>query len=381
MSNSTTSLTAPSPTQLQPPPSRRRSAILSRLVIISPFSSAWLALALILLVGFTLVPNSVSSGAFTAILPLTAFLAIASLGQMLVIMTGGIDLSVPSIVTMAGTVLLGLSGGSDDRLGTALVETVLIAAFIGLLNGLLVAVVGLNPLIVTLSVGGITTGLVTWYRGSLAQESNVPAQLVTWSTQPVAGISPLFLLAAAITVTVALIIRYTLIGRRFQAVGGNPRAARVAGIPVRRYQVAAYTAAGCLYGIAGLLLAAFVRTPNLDLGGPYLLGPIAAVVIAGTSLRGGTASALSTFAAAFFLTELSQMLRVMGLPSAWQYLIFGAAIALGMVVSGDRILALIGGYFVREQGSMAWQNTGPGRSTSQAPTVREETVLARRDAP
>lgn len=74
------------------------------------------------------------------------------------------------------------------------------------------------------------------------------------------------------------------------------------------------------------------------------------------------------------------MLRVMGLPSAWQYLIFGAAIALGLV-SGDRILALIGGYFVREQGSMAWQNTGAGRSTSQAPIVRDETVSARTDGP
>jgi ribose transport system permease protein len=372
---------APLTAQPAPPSSRRRSAILSRLVIISPFSSAWLALALILLVGFALVPNSVSGGAFTAVLPLTAFLAIASLGQMLVIMTGGIDLSVPSVVTMAGTVLLGLSGGADDRLGTAVVGTLLIAAFIGLLNGLLVSVVGLNPLIVTLSVGGITTGVVTWYRGSLAQESNVPAQLVTWSTQGMAGISPHFLLAAAITVAVALTIRYTLFGRRFQAVGGNPRAARVAGIPVRRYQVAAYTVAGCLYGIAGLLLAAFVRTPNLDLGGPYLLGPIAAVVIAGTSLRGGTASALSTFAAAFFLTELSQMLRVVGLPSAWQYLIFGAAIALGMLVSGDRILAVIGGYFVREQGSMAWQDTGPGRSASRSPMLKDEPVSTGSAAP
>jgi ribose transport system permease protein len=138
-------------------------------------------------------------------------------------------------------------------------------------------------------------------------------------------------------------------------VGGNPRAARVAGIAVLRYQIAAYTVAGVLYGGAGLLLSGFVRTPNLDLGGPYLLGPIAAVVIAGTSLSGGTGSVLSTFAAAFFLTQISQSLRIIGLSSAWQYVIFGVAIAAGMLVSGDRIMSLVGGR-LSQQGSMTWRD-------------------------
>jgi ribose/xylose/arabinose/galactoside ABC-type transport system permease subunit len=151
-------------------------------------------------------------------------------------------------------------------------------------------------------------------------------------------------------------MRYSLVGRRFQVVGGNPRAARVAGIAVLRYQVAAYTVAGVLYGLAGLLLSGFVRTPNLDLGGPYLLGPIAAVVIAGTSLSGGTGSVLSTFAAAFFLTQISQTLRIVGLSSAWQYVIFGIAIAAGMLVSGDRIMSLIGSR-LSQQGSMTWHDS------------------------
>jgi ribose transport system permease protein len=358
MSNSTmTPLVRPKRKQNQ-----RSSALLSRLVIASPFSSAWIALVMILAIGLLFVPNSVTNDAFRIVLPLTAFLAIASVGQMLVIMTGGIDLSVPSVVTMAGTVLLGLSGGADDRLVVAVLATLLISALIGLVNGVLVSVVRLNPLIVTLSVGGMTTGLVTWYRGTIGQESSVPNMLSEWCARTVAGISPVVLLALAITVGVALVMRFTLFGRRFQAVGGNPRAARVAGIPVRRYQVAAYTAAGCLYGITGLLLAAFVQTPNLDLGAPYLLGPIAAVVVAGASLRGGTASALATFAAAFFLVELSQMLRIIGLSSAWQFLIFGAAIAMGVLISGDRILAVVGSRFSRDQGSMVWQVSRPAKS-------------------
>src|SRR6185436_10139325 len=99
--------------------------------------------------------------------------------------------------------------------------------------------------------------------------------------------------------------------------------------------------ASLLYGLNGVLLAGFLRSPSLVLGVPYLLGPIAAVVIGGASLTGGLASAASTWASAFFLTLLSQMLRVMGLPTALQFVVFGVAIIGGMVISGDRIITVI----------------------------------------
>jgi ribose transport system permease protein len=330
------------------------SLMLSRLVIISPFSSAWLALGLVLLVGMVAVPSSVSGGAFSGVLPLTAILAIASIGQMLVIMTGGIDLSVPAIITMSGTLLIGLSAGANTGVTYAVLGTLVIAGGIGLVNGILVAVGRLNPLIVTLSVGGIVFGLTTAYRSGLAQEAAVPPAMAAWTASSILGVSTVFWLALFAAVVLAVAIRYTIFGRRFQIVGGNPRAAHAAGIPVLRYQAGAYCLAGLLYGVAGLVLASFVRTPNLDLGNPYLLGPIAAVVIAGTSLQGGTASVLSTFAAAFFLTQLSQALRIVGLSSAWQYVVFGLAIAIGMLISGDRILALVGGRLTSRQESMTW---------------------------
>jgi ribose transport system permease protein len=102
-----------------------------------------------------------------------------------------------------------------------------------------------------------------------------------------------------------------------------------------------------LYGTAGILLAGFIRSPSIDLGDPYLLGPIAAVVIGGASLAGGLASVTSTWVAAFALTVLSQMLRVLGLTTAWQYLVYGIAIAAGMVISGDRIVGVLGGALQR----------------------------------
>jgi len=131
------------------------------------------------------------------------------------------------------------------------------------------------------------------------------------------------------------------LGRKFQSVGANPTAAWILGLRVNVYVVFAYMAACLLYGLNGILLAGFLRSPSLVLGAPYLLGPIAAVVIGGASLNGGLANAISTWMAAFFLVLLSQMLRVLGLPTALQFAVFGMAIIGGMVISGDRIVTLI----------------------------------------
>ena len=130
-------------------------------------------------------------------------------------------------------------------------------------------------------------------------------------------------------------------GRRFQVVGANPTAARVAGLRVNLNQMTAYVVAAVLYGVAGILLASFLGTVGITIGAPYLLGPIAAVVIGGASLTGGLASPLSTWVAAFFLAGLNQMMRVMGLPTALQFVVFGLVIIGGMLVSGDRIIRAV----------------------------------------
>src|SRR5205085_4831991 len=151
-----------------------------------------------------------------------------------------------------------------------------------------------------------------------------------------------FWTGAAITIAVALLLRYTAAGRRFQAVGANPRAAWMAGLHVRTHVVFAYTAAGILYGVAAVLLAGIRINIDPAFGAAYLLAPIAAVVIAGASFAGGLASATSTWIAALALTLLTQVLLIKGLSSALQFIVFGAAIIVGMLISGDRVAALLG---------------------------------------
>jgi len=169
----------------------------------------------------------------------------------------------------------------------------------------------------------------------------VPPNFSTWITAPLLGLNNVVWAAVFVSLGLVLIFRYTEFGRKFQSVGANPTAAWILGLRVNVYVILAYMAACLLYGLNGILLAGFLRSPSLVLGVPYLLGPIAAVVIGGASLTGGLANAVSTWAAAFFLTLLNQMLRVLGLPTALQFAVFGIAIIGGMVISGDRIVTLI----------------------------------------
>jgi ribose/xylose/arabinose/galactoside ABC-type transport system permease subunit len=279
------------------------------------------------------------------VLPLTSFLILVALGQMLVIMTGGIDLSVPSTMTLAALITVGVARGADERIALAIITALAVSALIGLTNGLLIGVLKLNALIITLAVGQIVRGILNNYATSVANEASVPPSLSEWATAQFLGMGYIFWLAILVTILMALMLRYSGIGRRFQSVGANPSAAWIAGLRVNIYIIFAYMVGAIFYGLGGVLLAAFIRSPTQGLGAPYLLGPIAAVVIGGASLHGGLASTISTWIAAFFLTILSQMLRVLGLPTSLQFVVFGLAIIGGMALSGDRIVDIVEGLF------------------------------------
>jgi ribose transport system permease protein len=319
----------------------KTSSLFTSIVVLSRYFPVWIANVLLIVVVLVIAPSTLSPTSFSAMLPMVSFLAIAAMGQMLVVMTGGIDLSIPNVMTLAAMIMVGVGAGSDDKLIPAIAIALGVSMLIGLANGFLVGVLRLNALIVTLAVSQVVRGVGIEYAARVANEASVPGNLSRWATSQFLGISSIIWVALLVAVILTVLLGYTVQGRRFQSVGANPRAAQIAGIPVRLYVVFAYVAAAMLYGLAGILLAAFIRSPTLGLGGPYLLAPIAAAVIGGASLTGGLASVASTCAAAFFLTVLNQMLRVLGLSSALQFVAFGIAIIGGMIFSGDRIIKVV----------------------------------------
>jgi len=315
---------------------------LASAVVGARFLPVWLATGALAAVAAIIAPSALQHTSWAYVLPYMTILAVAALGQMLVIMQAGIDLSTPGVISFGGNLIVGVSVGSNHRLALGILACVGLGALVGLVNGVLVGILRLNPLIVTLAVGLIVFAWSLRYSREVTNSSQVPGALSSWAAEKPLGISAVFWTGAAITVAVALVLRYTAAGRRFQAVGANPRAAWMTGLRVQAHVVFAYTAAGILYGVAAVLLAGIRINIDPAFGAAYLLAPIAAVVIAGASLSGGLASATSTWMAALALTFLTQMLLILGLSTAMQYVVFGAAIIAGMLVSGDRVASLLG---------------------------------------
>jgi ribose transport system permease protein len=314
------------------------SSMLTSFVVASRYLPVYIALLLLVIVAFIWAPATLSGVALRAIAPYGAVLGIAALGQMLVIMTGGIDLSVPGTMSLAAVITVGVGDGSNEHIWMAIATALAAAAVVGLVNGILIGAFKLNGLIITLAVGLIVIGVVNRYGSTFPVQSPVPTGLSDWTSNRILGVSPIFWIGVGLTLVLIVGLRYTAVGRRFQAVGANPVASHVVGVRVTMNQILVYVVAAVSYAVAGVALAGLLRTPGVAIGSQYLLGPIAAVVIGGASLTGGLASPLSTFAAAFFLTGLNQMLRTMGLPTALQFVVFGLVIIGGMLVSGDRIV-------------------------------------------
>lgn len=219
--------------------------------------------------------------------------------------------------------------GADDRMLGALVLVLLASLSAGLLNGIAVGCFGITPLIATLGVNALLLGAIQQVTNGNPPPA-APPGLASFALDKTAGLPNAVIVAAVSVVLVAALVGTTIAGRRLIAVGANAAAARVAGIAVRRYRVGAYVIAAISSGAAGVLLAAYLNLPGLTAGNDYLFTTIAAVVLGGTSLAGGSGSVVATAVGALFLTQLQQVVAGMGAPPSAQLIIQGSIIAVGM---------------------------------------------------
>jgi ribose transport system permease protein len=290
------------------------------------------SLALIV-VCFLFAPSSISSGALSGSLPFAAVLAIVGLGQMLVVQQGGFDLSVAGAVSLAVVISTHVPGGDNAQLLPAVLMAMGFAVVAGLLNGILVGVVRLNAIIATIGTNALLYGAVFAVSGGVPNiTTKLLAEIAGGETFGIAN-SIYFALAALIVV--AFVMKKTVGGRRFEAIGANPAMARTVGLPLR-LQILAYVFAQLLYCLAGVLLAGITREPTAFQGDSLLLPSVAVVVLGGTSLLGGRGYPISTVVAAFFLNQLSQFALAVGVPFSAQTIIQALALGFGIGVYSVR---------------------------------------------
>jgi len=302
-----------------------------RTFVRSPYFPIWPATVALFLLSPLLARGSMEPSTIGGIIPFAAILAVASVGQTLVVQQRGLDLSIPGVISLATVIITLYPDGNDAVLPEALLLTLGACALSGLLSGLAVTRFGITPLIATLGVNALLVGTVLQLTGGTSKAIAAPL-LDSLVFSKTGGVPNTVIVAVALIAGVAFIVRATRPGRRFVAVGSSPAAARAAGIPVRRYETSAYVASGLFGGIAGVLLAGYVGTPGLLAGEEYLLPSIAAVVLGGTSLSGGNGSVVATAVGALFLVQLDSIVRGMGAPASAQLIILGVIIALGMAV-------------------------------------------------
>lgn len=311
-------------------------------------------LALILLC-VIFAPSAVTAGSLMGSLPFAAVLGIVGLGQMLVVQQGGFDLSVPGSVSLAVVIATHMPNGQDAGLLPALIIAVGFALAAGILNGIMVAYFRLNAIVATIGMNALLFSAVFAISGGVPRiTTNLLAHIAGGQTL---GIPHSVLFALAILALVSFGLKKTVAGRRFEAIGANPKAARAAGLSVKPYQAMAYVAAQILYCTAGILIAGITREPTAFQGNSLLLPSVAVVVLAGTSLLGGRGFPISVVIAAFFLNQLSQFALSIGVPYSAQTIVQALALVFG-----------IGVY------SIEWTNRFKTEQTSSTEEENHETV-------
>jgi ribose transport system permease protein len=292
------------------------------------FGAIWIATALLFIVCIVVAPTSVSQSSLMAMLPYAAILAVVAAGQTLVAQQGGIDLSVPGMVSLGAIFVTKIPDQAPHLVLAAIIAAVFAGILAGVANGLCVAVGRITPIVATLGVNAILMGFIQWY--SRGFPTPIASSLGDWAVSQIFGIPVLALAATGILAAVQLVIRGTIAGRRFEAVGANPLAAAAAKIRIKGYVVGGYAAAGGCYAAAGVLLAAYLKTPDIFVGEAYLLPSVAAVVLGGTALTGGLGSIVASAVAAVFLSQLGQLVLTVGAPTPVQWIIQALTIAMGM---------------------------------------------------
>jgi ribose transport system permease protein len=275
-------------------------------------------------------PTSLDRGTLLTMLPFASALAIASLGQTLVVMQGGIDLSVAGGLSLYVVIVTKYPAGDNGRLLPAIAIALAAAVAFGSLNGFLVGRMRLNPIVATLGTNALLYGAVLWYSAGIPTTTTARLGRIgggLWLGIP----APLYF-AVAITAIVTAVIKLTPAGRRFEGVGANETAARTAGLRVRRHRSGAYVWAQLLYCLAAILHAGIVNQPTAYEGDNYLLPTVAAVVLGGTSLLGGRGNLVATALAALFLSQLDQFVLALGVTYATRSLVQAGALAVGVAL-------------------------------------------------
>ena len=311
-----------------------------RISISPPLAAVSLAVILFLLSG--LLPNGYGSNLDVAIaqatniLRLAVFLGVIAAGQTLVITSGGegIDLSAGAVVTLTAIVTYTIVNGQNENVPLALLAVVVVGALVGLANGIGIVFLRISPLVMTLGMAGVVTGLIL-----VLTHGSVTGAIAPIMTQLIArpvflGIPGAIIIWAIFGALMWLLLQRTTFGKNLFAIGTNRVTARLSGVNVTGMVLGTYALAGLLAGLGGFLVVGNTGVVHIRIGDPFLFPSIAAVAVGGTLLSGGKGSYFGTMAGALVLTLITSLLTTMQMPESIREMVLGATLLIMISIYG-----------------------------------------------
>jgi ribose transport system permease protein len=293
---------------------------------------AYLCVAGVLIATAIVRPDTVDHWSYyNSLIVLSSFLIVLALGQGTVILTGGLDLSVPWVIGFCGILAAGMIHGSNEASIWVVPMVLVLGALIGMVNGLGVVVLGLPPIVITLAMNGILQGAALVYSNGTPDGFSSPG-LHWFMTGHIAGLAPVVVFIALFVIGAVVLLGGTVFGRRVYAVGNSSLVARLSGVNVPRTLVLVYGLSGFCAALVGVMLTGFGGQASLGMGDDYLLPSIAVVVVGGTLITGGRGHYLGMLGGALLLTALQTLLDGTNLPHAVRDIIFGLVV-LGAVLA------------------------------------------------
>lgn len=301
-----------------------------------------IVLALIALVAYTTAsnPRFLTGQSIRDILLGTAIMAVLAVGQSVVVITRNIDLSVGSVLGFTAFAVASLASSHQGLpMVVLLVAGLGIGAVCGIVNGALVRFGRVPALVVTLGTLYVFRSVTYfWAGGQQVNADEMPPHFLRFANTGVLGIPWLVLIALVIVLAASVVMRNYRVGRELYAMGSNPDAAELAGISVGRNTIGAFIVSGALAGLAGVLFASRFGTVDAGAGTGYELDVVAAVVVGGVAVFGGSGTVWGASLGALLLTVIGSALAVLNINQFWQEAIVGALILLAIVA--DRLVAI-----------------------------------------
>lgn len=298
--------------------------------------TAYLMIVVIIILGAIFVtPNFASPTFLVQQLRQASFLGIIAAGQMAVILTGNIDLSVSWTLNLAAIVTTSVAAGQNENLVVGVLVGLGIGFLVGLINGIGVAYLRIPAMVLTLGMNAVLKGITVVYTGSAPQFQQTPEFLSYLATEVFWGVVPMAVLVwAAISFLNIMVLNRSTLGRKTYAVGNNEIAAYLSGVRTGRVIVGAFILSGMMNALAGLLLAGNAGRSFNEMGEPYLLPAIAAVVIGGTSILGGSGKYIGTIAGVIIIRLLDSALNIAQVAPAIRDITFGVVILAMLFLYG-----------------------------------------------